>query len=104
MNERLLQFIWQFQYFNHAFLTTADDQSLQIIQPGLLNRNQGPDFHEARIKINNTVWIGNVELHVQSSQWHQHHHSTDKNYESIILHVVWQNDEEIKDANGEPIP
>jgi hypothetical protein len=100
MNERLLQFIWQFQYFNHASLTTTDEQPLQIMHAGILNRNQGPDFSEARIKIQNTVWAGNIELHVQSSHWREHHHSTDKNYENIILHVVWQHDEEIKDANG----
>jgi len=104
MNERLLQFIWQFQYFNHAFLTTADEQALQIIKPGTLNHNQGPDFIEARIKIDDKIWVGNVELHVQSSQWHQHQHSTDKNYENVILHVVWQNDEAIQNAFGETIP
>ena len=66
MNERLLQFIWQFQYFNHTCLTTVDDKNLQIIHPGNLNLNAGPDFSEAKIKIDGTTWIGNIELHIKS--------------------------------------
>jgi hypothetical protein len=103
MNERLLQFIWQFQYFNHSSLTTTAELPLQIIHAGILNHNQGPDFNEARIKINGTLWVGNIELHVQSSHWHEHNHSADKNYECVILHVVWKHDEEITDTNGEAI-
>src|SRR5689334_21716501 len=103
MNERLLQFIWQFQYFNHTYLTTVDDKNLQIIHPGSLNQNAGPDFSEAKIKIDNTIWIGNIELHIKSSHWLQHNHTNDKNYGNVILHVVWLHDKEIKDANGNNI-
>lgn len=103
MNERLLQFIWQFQYFNHTSLTTTNEKSLQVIYAGFLNKNAGPDFSEAKIKIDGTTWIGNIELHVKSSQWLQHHHSNDKNYGNIILHVVWLHDKEIKDGNDNSI-
>lgn len=75
-----------------------------VIHPGNHNFNQGPDFTEAKIKINNTLWAGNVELHINSSQWNQHKHSTDNNYNNIILHVVWNHDIEIKDANGNNLP
>ncbi len=92
MTEKLLQYIWQFQYFNRDGLATAEGESLQIIYPGLLNTNQGPDFLEAKIKVTDTSWAGNIELHVKSSDWHVHKHSDDKNYNNIILHVVWQND------------
>lgn len=104
MNERLLQFIWQFQYFNHTSLATTEEKSLQIIHPGILNKNAGPDFSEAKIKIDNTTWVGNIELHIKSSDWLQHKHSTDKNYNNVILHVVWLHDKEIKDANDNDIP
>jgi hypothetical protein len=103
MNERLLQFIWQFRYFNQSALQTSDGKNLQIIHPGNLNRNAGPDFSEAKIKIDNTLWVGNVELHVCASHWHQHNHSSDKNYSNIILHVVWLNDEVIFDARNQPL-
>ncbi|MEP6681631.1 MAG: DUF2851 family protein [Parafilimonas sp.] len=103
MNERLLQFIWQFRYFNQTSLQTADGKELQIIYPGILNYNSGPDFSEAKIKINNTIWVGNIELHIYASGWKEHGHSSDKNYDNIILHVVWINDVEIFDNNHQPI-
>ncbi|MEI8059301.1 MAG: DUF2851 family protein, partial [Ferruginibacter sp.] len=90
MTERLLQFIWQFQYFNAKALTTIESESIQIIHPGNYNTNQGPDFINAKIKIDNTIWAGSIELHVNSSDWNNHKHSVDKNYKNIILHVVWQ--------------
>ena len=103
MNEKLLQFIWQFQYFNKNDLAAVDGSSLTIMHPGQFNHNQGPDFSEAKIKLNNTTWVGNIEIHIQASQWHTHHHTNDANYSNIILHVVWINDAPIKDANQQSI-
>jgi len=92
VTERLLQYIWQFQYFNPADLVTEEGEALQIIHPGTLNTNQGPDFIDAKIKIGSTTWAGSIELHVNSSDWKNHKHSGDKNYKNVILHVVWQDD------------
>ncbi|MGG9972270.1 DUF2851 family protein [Ferruginibacter sp. SUN002] len=100
MTERLLQYIWQFQYFNKSTLTTSDDESLEIIHPGTFNTNQGPDFLNAKIKIKNTVWAGNIELHINTSDWDKHHHTGDDNYKNIVLHVVWNNDQ----ALPQPFP
>lgn len=100
MKEDLLQFIWKFQYFNSNELRCTDGDAVQIIYPGTYNSNQGPDFKEAKIKINNILWSGNVELHINSSHWHTHRHSDDTNFNNVILHVVWNHDAEIKDANG----
>ncbi|MEO9053091.1 MAG: DUF2851 family protein [Ginsengibacter sp.] len=100
MKEDLLQFIWKFQYFNSSELKGTDGESIQVIHAGTHNSNQGPDFKEATIKINNILWSGNVELHINSSHWNLHHHTGDKNYSNIILHVVWNHDIEINDANG----
>ncbi|GAC1429412.1 MAG: DUF2851 family protein [Chitinophagaceae bacterium] len=94
MTERLLQFIWQFQYLNRHDLCTDDSAVLQIIHPGKYNTNQGPDFLEASIKIDGTLLVGNIELHVKSSDWNKHGHHTDSNYKNVILHVVWQHDVE----------
>lgn len=93
MTEKLLQFIWRFQYFNNKELQADSGENLQIIFPGQHNLHQGPDFLEAKIKIEQTILAGNIELHVQASDWHRHAHEGDKNYNNIILHVVWQNDE-----------
>ncbi len=92
MNEKLLHFIWQYQIFNSIALTTTQFDRLTILNPGKWNHNQGPDFGMARILINGEQWIGNIELHVRSSDWHLHHHDQDPNYKNVILHVVWQHD------------
>ncbi len=92
MHERLLQFIWQFQYFNQTKLMTVEGEQLQVIHPGIFNSNQGPDFLDAKIKIGSTTWAGSVELHINTSHWEAHEHGNDKNYSNVILHVVWQHD------------
>ncbi len=92
MTERLLQFIWQFQYFNKNELTTAEGEAVQVIIPGQHNHNQGPDFSNAKILIGNTTWAGTIELHIKTSDWIKHKHQADKNYNNVILHVVWEDD------------
>lgn len=94
MTEKLLQFIWQFQYFNRNELRTEQGEPLQIIIPGTSNTNQGPDFLSAKITIDETTWAGNIELHIHTSDWFRHLHHNDSNFRNVILHVVWQNDEQ----------
>ncbi len=92
MNEHLLQFIWQHLYFNKEQLVTEDGQPLQIIFQGSINTNQGPDFLNAKLKIDTVLWAGHVELHLKTSDWKKHGHENDEQYKSVILHVVWQHD------------
>jgi len=92
MNERLLQFIWQFQYFNKGELTTNRGEPVGILFTGNYNTNQGPDFSNAMIRIGNTTWAGSVELHIKTSDWNKHQHQHDNNYNNVILHVVWEDD------------
>jgi len=92
MTERLLQFIWQFQYFNKSELETIDGEKVQIQFAGQLNTNQGPDFSDAKIVIGKTIWAGTIELHIKTSDWNKHNHQSDKNYKNVILHVVWEDD------------
>jgi hypothetical protein len=99
MNEKLLQFIWKFQYFNKQHLQSDEGETLVILNSGTFNLNQGPDFLNASIKINNTTWVGNIELHVKASDWNRHQHSSDPNYKNVILHVVWENDLSIQQSS-----
>ncbi|MGZ3955650.1 MAG: DUF2851 family protein [Flavisolibacter sp.] len=92
--EKLLQYIWQLQYFNNSELKTTTGEKLEIIYPGQLNTNQGPDFSQARIKIDNTILVGSIELHLRTSQWNEHGHSKDPNYKNVVLHVVFEDDEQ----------
>lgn len=93
MNERLLHFIWQYQYYSPAGLTTHRGEKIQVVFPGQYNQNQGPDFADARIRIGPALWIGSVELHIKTSDWQKHQHGSDENYRNVILHVVWQHDQ-----------
>ena len=96
MTERLLQFIWQFQYFNKNNLHTIDGECLEIILPGQYNHNQGPDFFNGRIRIGDTILVGNIELHLIEADWHRHEHQHDPNYNNIILHVLWESPQHIR--------
>lgn len=92
MTERLFQFIWQHQYFNKTELATTTGDALQVVSAGHHNTNQGPDFLDAKIKIGAALWAGSVELHIKTSGWEKHNHQADKNYNNVILHVVWEDD------------
>lgn len=96
--EKLLQFIWQFGYFNNTDLRTTDAEKLSIIHPGTTNKNGGPDFNTAKIKIGETTFFGNIELHLKTSDWEKHHHQNDSQYKNVILHVVYQHDKELQHA------
>ena len=90
MNERLLQYIWQQQYFNRDSLESTESEPIKILSPGKLNTHQGPDFSAARIRIGETEWAGNVELHIKTDDWLRHGHQHDQTYDNVILHVVWE--------------
>lgn len=92
MQEELLQFIWQYNLYRPGELYTSDAEDIQVIHPGTLNRDAGPDFSMARIRIGNTTLAGNIELHVRTSDWLRHHHDSDAAYSRVILHVVYQHD------------
>jgi hypothetical protein len=104
MNEQLLQFIWRYRYYNSTQLFTTAGEPIIVRIPGTLNHNQGPDFLGAQIQIHQTSWVGNIELHIYSSDFIKHQHQKDKRYQQIILHVVWEDDIPLIDAYGNQVP
>ncbi|GGI23451.1 DUF2851 family protein [Pedobacter mendelii] len=102
--EDFLHYVWQFRSFDNNDLKTADGESLKIIHQGFLNKNAGPDFNNAKIQISGTIWAGNIEIHLKSSDWLKHNHQSDASYENVILHVVYENDAEIKRIDGSVLP
>jgi hypothetical protein len=102
MTEDLLHYIWRFQRFMGT-LTTVEGKSLEIKYTGIYNTNAGPDFLEAKVCIGSTLWAGNIELHLRSSDWYQHKHHLDNAYDNIILHVVYEHDKDILDKNGNEV-
>ena len=104
MQEDFLHYIWKFRKFCSPKLKTSSGEFVQVFNPGIHNFNSGPDFIGALVEINEIKWAGNIELHVNSSDWNKHKHSLDSNYESVILHVVWNHDTEIQRLDGTYIP
>jgi hypothetical protein len=104
MNEDILSFIWRFQYFDTSTLHTDANAPLQIRRAGHRNTNAGPDFTDARIEIDSVEWIGCVEIHVKASDWYVHQHENDKAYETVVLHVVWENDAAVYRLDGTLVP
>jgi hypothetical protein len=103
MTEDFLHFIWKFRLPGQHFHTTAGE-SLQIIKPGEHNHDSGPDFVNAQVRVGETLWAGNVEIHIRSSDWTRHRHQLDEAYDNIILHVIFEDDLVVKRRSGELIP
>lgn len=99
-----MQYVWQHRLWVQHDLHTVDGRRVNIIDPGRLNTDAGPDFFNAKIRIGDEMWAGNVEIHVAASDWYRHHHDRDRAYDSVILHVVDRDDAEIHRPNGEIIP
>lgn len=103
MTEDFLHFIWKTKMFNKE-LFSSDNEEIKLIKQGHHNKDGGPDFIDARIKIGKTTWAGNVEIHIHASDWYRHSHQQDAKYDNIILHVVFENDQQVKRTNGQAIP
>jgi hypothetical protein len=104
MKESFLHFIWELQYFAKKDLLTNQQEKIEILNPGTLNTDAGPDFLNAKIRIGEIEWIGNIEVHKQSSDWFLHHHQHNQAYGNVILHVVYKHDKEIYFSDGTLIP
>lgn len=102
--EKLMQYVWQHRLWRPSVMTTTDGRRVQVLDPGLLNVNAGPDFFNAKVKIGDKTWAGNIEIHLRASDWYHHHHDQDPAYDSVILHVVDRDDTAVKRSNGEMIP
>src|ERR1039457_4810541 len=103
MTEEFIHYLWQFRLLKPE-LETDDGESLTVLHPGNANHDGGPDFFNSRIRIGETIWAGNVEIHINSSDWFRHKHHKDKAYDNVILHVVYSNDLQVFDRNQKRIP
>lgn len=104
MKEELLHYFWRTHRWRDQNIFTTDGQPLQIIVPGDLNKDAGPDFSNAKIRIGDELWIGNIEIHVKASEWYLHQHQYDPQYKTVILHVVWSEDQQVYFDGNRKIP
>jgi hypothetical protein len=104
ISEKLLHYVWKNQWFAKEQLETVHKQSVSILSQGFSHQDAGPDFKQAIIKIDGVTWAGNVEIHIRSSDWYKHQHQNDTKYNSVILHVVYEYDQEIFIEQDTPLP
>lgn len=102
--ELLLHYVWKHRLLPLTPLTTTDGREVEVIDPGLHNRNAGPDFFNAKLKIGGTLWVGNVEIHTRAADWYQHGHDRDARYNNVVLHVVEKADTEVMTQEGHYLP
>ena len=96
--EQLLHYVWKHRLFPLRELETTDGKRVEVIDPGLHNRNAGTDFFNAKVNIGRTLWVGNVEIHDKASDWYLHHHDRDPRYNNVVLHVVGEVDTDVQNA------
>ena len=101
--EQLLHYVWKHKLFPLTALCTTSGKPVEVIDPGLHNRNAGPDFFNAKVKIDGTLWVGNVEIHDKASDWYVHRHDKDERYDNVVLHVCGCVDTEAKNSKGEAL-
>ena len=104
MNEDFLYYVWKYKLFSKNNIKTTDNEVLTVLKSGIHNKNSGPDFLNSELKIENQLWVGNVEIHIKSSDWYLHNHEIDANYDAVILHVVWEDDATIYMKNNKSLP
>ncbi len=104
MSEDFLQFIWKYGLFDPFQLFTDDGEPVEVISMGTQNHDAGPDFLNARVRIGDTVWAGNVEVHLRSSDWYRHRHHMNKLFDNVILQVVYRHDRKVRRSPHEPLP
>lgn len=102
--EELLHYVWKHKLFPLAPLTTTDGKSVEVVDVGLHNRHAGPDFFNAKVRIDGTLWVGNVEIHDKASDWFVHGHDRDARYDNVVLHVVDIADVVVRTSQGTTPP
>ena len=102
--EKLLHYIWKHRILPLSELRTTDGRSVEVIDPGLLNMHAGPDFFNAKVRIDGVMWVGNVEIHERSADWFLHGHDTDAAYNNVVLHVAAVVDADVVTERGDRLP
>lgn len=103
MKEEYLHYIWREKKISFHKLRLIDGRELEVLNTGWYNVDSGPDFFNGMIKVDGIVWSGNIEMHLNSSDWFRHQHHHDHAYDNVVLHVVFNHDQEVC-INGIEIP
>lgn len=89
LKEDYLHFFWKSKKLINYKLFSDTKELITILDFGQHNLGNGPDFLNCKVRINDVVWFGNVEIHINSEDWYNHKHHNDDNFNNVILHVVY---------------
>jgi len=106
MDERLVQCIWHDGMLVGRPLATVSRKSLALVSPGDWNHEAGPDFQRAEIVLDGQPLKGDIEIHLRASDWSAHGHDRNFDYNSVVLHVFLQQDDDRRHDvlhNGRPL-
>lgn len=101
--EQILHYVWKHRLFQQN-LTLTDGTPIEVLDVGMHNTDQGADFFNAKIKVGENIWAGDVEIHKTSDDWLQHRHNTDPHYNSVILHIVERTTCQVVTEDGRTVP
>jgi len=104
MTEAFLSYVWKMRLYNPNGLRCTTGEEVTVLSTGESHNTSGPDYFNAKIRIGDTLWAGNVEIHINSSDWLKHGHQHDGAYQNIILHVVYDADIPLVNEAGVSIP
>jgi len=104
MKEEFLHFVWKYRLYDSDRLADTEGNNIEVISPGEYNRDSGPDFFSTRVRIGDTMWVGNAEVHINSSDWYRHGHHADQAYNNVVLHIVAKTDKQAVTASGIVVP
>ena len=103
MKEEFLHYLWKYNLYDVHKLVDNEGNRIEVLHPGEYNRDSGPDFFNARLRIAGLEWAGNVEIHIRASDFENHRHNSDPAFDNIILHVVAENDRQVFNSRGEEV-
>ena len=99
---RQLQFVWRHKLVSNG--ETTDGKEVEVLDAGLFNhRGDAPDYFNAKLKLNGVLWVGNVVVTENASDWYLNNMDKDKTYDNVILAVVGNADTDIINSKGQPV-
>lgn len=105
--EAVIQDVWRCRRFDASALKTTTGEPVEVLHPGFLNTDAGPDLTAARLRIGPLAWGGDIEVHRTSGEWIEHRHDADPRYDRVVLHVTLLADRhtgKLRRSDGTPIP
>jgi hypothetical protein len=92
LNENFISRIWR-DKMHYGDLKTTEGKAVGVLDYGILNKDSGADYKNAKIKIGSSIFCGDIEIHRSLKDWSQHNHKGDDKYNKVILQVVfWEED------------